>query len=41
MDIDETDLGNDYGNAGGVWIHSVTGEKLGGDDRFLQFTVVG
>ena len=26
---------------GGRWVHKVTGEKLGGPDGFLEFTVVG
>lgn len=26
---------------GGKWIHSITGEKLGGPDGFLEFTVIG
>lgn len=26
---------------GGKWIHSITGEKLGGADGFLEFTVIG
>jgi hypothetical protein len=29
------------GEEGGKWIHSITGEKLGGLDGFLEFTVIG
>lgn len=25
----------------GRWVHKVTGDRLGGKDRWLQFTVVG
>ena len=29
------------GEEGGKWIHSITREKLGGPDGFLEFTVIG
>jgi DNA-directed RNA polymerase I subunit RPA43 len=29
------------GEGGGKWVHSITGEKLGGPDGFLEFTVIG
>lgn len=28
-------------DAGGKWVHKVTGQKLGGVDGFLEFTVIG
>lgn len=29
------------GGSSGKWIHRVTGDKLGGEDGYLEFTVVG
>ncbi|KAI9439378.1 hypothetical protein BJY52DRAFT_1206963 [Lactarius psammicola] len=45
MDVDFTaDLHGDDVQAAdqrGRWVHKVTGDRLGGKDRWLQFTVVG
>jgi DNA-directed RNA polymerase I subunit RPA43 len=44
--IEETAEGNidvehEEGDAGGKWIHKVTGQKIGGIDGLLEFTVIG
>jgi len=29
------------GDCGGKWVHHITDEILGGDDGYLEFTVIG
>lgn len=29
------------GDCGGKWVHHITNEILGGDDGYLEFTVIG
>lgn len=45
MDVDNpTDVHGDdvqAANQRGRWVHKVTGDRLGGKDRWLQFTAVG
>lgn len=44
MDVDITDVHGEDEHATdqrGRWVHKVTGDRLGGKGRWLQFTVVG
>ncbi|KAI0072665.1 hypothetical protein K474DRAFT_1667564 [Panus rudis PR-1116 ss-1] len=38
---DEKPAGEDGVEGSGRWIHKVTGDKLGGEDGYLEFTVIG
>jgi DNA-directed RNA polymerase I subunit RPA43 len=38
---DEDGEAEGQGEEGGRWVHSITGEKLGSPDGFLEFTVIG
>jgi DNA-directed RNA polymerase I subunit RPA43 len=43
MDVDITDVNGDDEHATdqrGRWVHKVTGDRVGGQDRWLRFTVV-
>lgn len=35
------EVGESYGETSGKWVHKVTGDRLGGTDGYLRFTVVG
>ena len=39
--VGEAKVKEDEDEEGGRWVHSITGDKLGGTDGFLEFTVIG
>jgi DNA-directed RNA polymerase I subunit RPA43 len=40
-DMGENGLQKDELESGGHWVHKVTGDKLGGTEGYLEFTVIG
>jgi DNA-directed RNA polymerase I subunit RPA43 len=35
------DQGDETANDGGQWVHTLSSEKIGGSDGYLEFTVIG